>query len=131
MSGKVLLDTNAIIYALNGKSVLPSADYLVSIITEIELLSYSKLSEKDKQNIENLLNNFEILNLCEKTKKITIDIRKKYGIKLPDSIICATAMAHSAILISNDIQLAKIKGLNAVSLETFVVHSSNKLDKIL
>ena len=37
MSGKVLLDTNAIIYALNGKVVLPYAQYLASIIAEIEL----------------------------------------------------------------------------------------------
>ncbi len=48
MSGKILLDTNAIIYALNGKVVLPYAQYLVSIITEIELLSYSKLTHNDK-----------------------------------------------------------------------------------
>ncbi len=67
MSGKVLLDTNAIIYALNGKVVLPYAQYLVSIITEIELFSYSKLSQNDKQNIENLLSHFEILNICKKT----------------------------------------------------------------
>ena len=67
MSGKVLLDTNAIIYALNGKVVLSYAQYLVSIITEIELFSYSKLSQNDKQNIENLLSHFEILNICKKT----------------------------------------------------------------
>ncbi len=119
MSGKVLLDTNAIIYALNGKVVLPYAQYLVSIITEIELFSYSKLSQNDKQNIENLLSHFEILNICKKTKEMTIEIRKEYAIKLPDSIICATAMVNGATLISNDKQLSKIIGLDVVSLEAF------------
>jgi len=37
-----------------------------------------------------------------KIKDMTIEIRKMYGIKLPDSIICATALITSATLISND-----------------------------
>ena len=48
MNGKVLLDTNAVIYALNGGLTLPSADYSISIITEMELFSYSKLTELEK-----------------------------------------------------------------------------------
>jgi len=39
MSGNILLDTNAIIYALNDGLTFPSANYSISIITEIELFS--------------------------------------------------------------------------------------------
>jgi hypothetical protein len=45
MSGKILLDTNAIIYALNDGLKLPQANYSISIITEIELFSYPKLTK--------------------------------------------------------------------------------------
>jgi len=51
MSGRYLLDTNAIIYALNDGKVFPSAHYAISIITEMELLSYPKLKENEKQRV--------------------------------------------------------------------------------
>lgn len=120
MSGKYLLDTNAIIYALNDGKVFPSAHYAISIITEMELLSYPKLKENEKQNIQNLLNHFEIFNITKEIKEQTINIRQKEGIKLPDSIICATAYVNNMILISNDKQLSKIANLKVVSLEAFL-----------
>jgi hypothetical protein len=119
MSGKILLDTNAVIYALNGGLTLPRADYCISIITEMELLSYSKLTKLEEENITNLLNYFEIFNITDKIKNKTIEIRKMYGIKLPDSIICATALIHRATLISNDKQLSKIINLDILSLEEY------------
>ena len=117
MNGKILLDTNAIIYALNDKLVLPDAHYCISIITEIELFSYSKLTTNEHQTITNLLSYFKILNIDEKVKLKTIEIRKEYGIKLPDSIICATAMVNNATLISNDKQLSKVIGLDIKTLQ--------------
>jgi len=120
MSGNILLDTNAVIYALNGGLTFPFANYSISIITEIELFSYSKLTELERENIKRLLNHFKICNIKEEIKEMTIEIRKKYGIKLPDSIICATALVNDSVLISNDKQLSKIEGLNVLSLEDFL-----------
>jgi predicted nucleic acid-binding protein len=119
MSGKILLDTNAVIYALNGGLTLPKADYCISIITEMELFSYSKLTELEEQNIKSLLTYFEIFNITKGIKNKTIEIRKTYGIKLPDSIICATSLINRATLISNDKQLSKIVDLKILSLEEF------------
>ena len=119
MNGKILLDTNAIIYALNSGLTLPNANYSISIITEMELFSYPKLTEFEQTNIQRLLNHFEIFNITERTKEKTIEIRKNYGIKLPDSIICATALVNKATLISNDKQLSKIIGLEILSLEEY------------
>jgi predicted nucleic acid-binding protein len=120
MSGKILLDTNAVIYALNGGLTLPPADYSISIITEMELFSYPKLTDFEKDNIKRLLSHFQIFNINDEIKNMTIEIRKSYGIKLPDSIICATALVHGLILISNDKQLSKIDGLEVLSLERFL-----------
>lgn len=120
MSGKYLLDTNAIIYALNDGLVLPSGKYAISIITEIELLSYPKLSSTEKDKIQTLLRYFEIFNITREIKENTITIRRETGIKLPDSIIGATALVHNLILVSNDKQLSKIKALNVVDLCTIL-----------
>ena len=68
-------------------------------------------------NIKKLLNHFKIYNIDKEIKDMTIEIRKNYGIKLPDSIICATALVSNSILISNDKQLSKIDGLDVLSLE--------------
>ena len=119
MNGKILLDTNAIIYALNSGLTLPNDNYSISIITEMELFSYPKLTEFEQTNIQRLLNHFEIFNITERVKEKTIEIRKNYGIKLPDSIICATALVNKATLVSNDKQLSKIIGLDILSLEEY------------
>ena len=119
MNGKILLDTNAIIYALNDGLILPQSDYCISIITEMELFSYPKLTDTEHQNITRLLNYFQILNITDEVKNKTIEIRKNYGIKLPDSIICATVLINKATLISNDKQLSKIKNLDILTLKEF------------
>ena len=119
MNGKILLDTNAIIYALNYGLKLPQANYSISIITEMELFSYAKLTEHEEDNIKRLLNNFQILTISDTIKTMTIEIRKTYGIKLPDSIICATTLVHGATLISNDKQLSKVLGLKILNLDEY------------
>lgn len=119
MSGRVLLDTNSIIYALNRGVTLPKAYYTTSIITEIELLAYPKITKSEEQNITKLLSHFEVFNIDKGIKVETIEIRKKYGIKLPDAIICATAIVHDAILISSDKQLSKIETLQVLELDPF------------
>jgi len=124
MSGNVLFDTNAIINALNNGLVLPPSNYSISIITEIELFSYAKLTEFDRDNIKALMTHFKIFNISKEIKELTIEIRKNYGIKLPDSIICATALVNDCILISNDKQLSKIDLLNVLVLEDFVSQES-------
>jgi len=97
MSGnKVLLDTNAVLYILNGDETL--ADFLfekelyLSIISEMELLAYKHITDKEQQEINAFLNDFIIVNIDEKIKLSTIEVKKTSGMKLPDSIIAATAI---------------------------------------
>ena len=113
---KYLLDTNSLIYALNRRLQIPLHDYLVSVITEIELLSYSKLSSEDEEAIKALLSNFTIIILDEEIKEQTIAIRKAYKLKLPDSIIVASAIKHNATLVTSDKQLLRLDCLEAVDL---------------
>lgn len=116
-SGKVVLDTNAIINALDRGLYLPSADYYVSVITEIELFSYPKLTESDAKIIRNFMRRISIVPLDDAIKELTIHIRKNYNIKLPDSIVCATALSSKSSLITDDKKLGKIENLKTLTLE--------------
>jgi len=51
MSGKYLLDTNALIYAINRRLKLPEANYAASVITKMELLSWPQLTHDDEQQL--------------------------------------------------------------------------------
>jgi len=102
---KYLLDTNSIIYAINNSFVFPQYQYYFSIITEIELLSFSKLTKEDSDLIKLALSNFESININDGIKATTIKIRKNNKIKLPDSIIIATSLKQDAILVTSDKQL--------------------------
>lgn len=117
---RYLLDTNPIIDAIKAGIRLLEEEYLVSFVTELELLSYSKLSKKEEQSINALLSNFLIVNVNEEIKKKTIELRKRYRLKLPDSIIVATAIIENAVLVTADRQLKKIKELEITELDKIV-----------
>jgi predicted nucleic acid-binding protein len=109
MSGKFLLDTNVLISALNKELIFPKNDYFISIITEIELLSFPKLSETEEFILREFLKNFEIQNINQDIKEKAIEIRRKSFLKLPDSLIIATAVYLNAILVTADKQILKYK----------------------
>ena len=115
-----LFDTNALIYLLKGKSKqLPINDgdnILISFITKIELLSHNSTPEEEK-NINKILENCDIFFIDGDLINKTVDIRKTYGLKLPDSIIAATALRENATLITSDSQI--IKKAPAMSIQIF------------
>ncbi|MDR3693088.1 type II toxin-antitoxin system VapC family toxin [Mucilaginibacter sp.] len=122
MSGnKFLLDTNAVLYILNGDVTL--ADFLfekelyLSIISEMELLSYRNISVQERQKIEEFLGEFIIVNIDENVKLNTIEVKKTSGMKLPDSIIAATAISLKLPLISSDKYFKNVKHLNLIYYE--------------
>ena len=114
---RYLLDTNPIIDAIKASIHLPEGEYLVSFITELELLSFSELTKVEEKSINSLLSHFLIINLNDEIKGMTIKIRKKYRLKLPDSIIVATAIIGDAVLVTADRQLKKIQELKVLELD--------------
>jgi|SRR5690554_4830375 len=105
MSGKYLLDTNALIYAINRKLKLPGADYAVSVITKMELLSWPQLSPSEDLQLRAALSGIQVLQLSETIQEAAIKIRKTTSMKLPDSIIAATAIDGGYVLITDDEKL--------------------------
>jgi predicted nucleic acid-binding protein len=118
---RFLLDTNAILYILAGDQTL--ADFLfekeliISIITEMELLSYKNITPQERQTIKNFISDFTIVNIDEKIKLNTIEVKKTSNMKLPYSIIAATAISLKLPLITSDKQFKSIPDLNLVYYE--------------
>jgi predicted nucleic acid-binding protein len=105
-----VLDTNIVLYLLGGRLLqpLPIGEFYLSIITEMELLSYHFLTETEQMRIQALLSQVTIVNLDETVKNQAIALRQRHRLKLPDAIVCATALATNSTLLSNDAQLARV-----------------------
>ena len=119
MSGsKYLLDTNAVLYILDGDETLINflfeKELYLSIISEMELLSYKDITEKERLSLEGFLSEFIIINIDEKIKLNTIEVKKESSMKLPDSIIAATAISLKLPFITSDKQFKNVKQLNLI-----------------
>ncbi len=137
MSGKYLLDTNAIINLLkdeNTNLIVKDRNevFFVSVITEIELLCYKDLTNGDETSIKGLLNESCIININKKIKDKAIKLKKKNTIKLPDAVICATALVNHLTLVTDDDRLFNIEGLNVIHLSDllykFSANASNSVE---
>jgi len=115
---RFVLDTNTILYILNGDEALAELLYgeklYASIISEMELLSYPGLTARGKNQIRNFLSDLEIVGIDESVRDQTIEVKKKSHLKLPDSIIAATAITLGVPLISADKQFRTVSGLNFI-----------------
>jgi len=114
-----LLDTNIILYLLGGHLAepLPKGNSFVSVITEIELLSYPDLDRQTEQKIRDFLAQLTLINLDEPIKTKAIQLRRQYTLKLPDAIIVATALTLNVPLFSNDLRLNRISDLDCRQLK--------------
>ena len=110
----MLWDTNSIIFFLQDLLPSPSKAFLlkelnqrkpqISIITEIELLSWPKISRVEISSISEFLSNFESIGLTEEIKIATIQLRKSTGLKIPDAVIAATALTQAVPLLTNNLK---------------------------
>ncbi len=115
----ILLDTNVVLYFLGGRltNPLPLGQYFVSVITEIELLSYPSLSSDEEVRIRDFLAKITVVELESSIKDLAITFRKQYRLRLPDAIIAATAQVLKATLFTNDVRLANLTEINTQSVQ--------------
>jgi hypothetical protein len=118
---KFLLDTNAILYILGGDETLAELLYkkalYLSIISEIELLSYKKITAREKQKIKKFIAGFMVVNINDSIRDQTIEIKRSTLLKLPDSIIAASAKVFEIPLVTSDKQFKKVTGLDLLYYE--------------
>ncbi len=113
------LDTNVVLYLLGGRlaNPLPSGKYLISVITEIELLSYPNLTSDEEVEIRDFLTKITVVGIEVNIKELAIALRKQYKLRLPDAIIVATAKSLNATLFTNDLKLASLTEINTQSVK--------------
>ncbi|MBV5308177.1 type II toxin-antitoxin system VapC family toxin [Chromatium okenii] len=107
---KIVLDTNVVLYFLVGRliEVLPPAEFFISVITEMELLSYPLLASAEETIIHDFCSDVTIVDLNREIKSLAIALRRQHRLKLPDALIAATAQYLRATLYTNDLKISSI-----------------------
>ncbi len=107
------LDTNVVIYYLKGEPAVTTfleriaaretALYVASV-TEVELFGFSKLTEKEEEGIELFLETISVIPLDSQIARIAGSLRRRYALKVPDSIIGGTALFTGSTLVTRNIR---------------------------
>ena len=108
-----LLDTNVALYLLGGRlaSPLSPGDYGVSVITQMELLCWPSLTKEETKRVNAFLSTLTLCDLTPAIRMRAVCLRREERLKLPDAIVCATALEYEVELWTNDTRLAKVPGL--------------------
>ena len=104
---RAVFDTNILIDLLSG--VIEANNELgrysqvaISRISWIEVLTGVRDAE-DQNRVESLLAFFEMIELDEAVSRQAIELRKQYRLKVPDSIVFASAKLRGSILVTRDL----------------------------
>lgn len=102
---KVLFDTNVLIDSLNGYSqardvIKDNPDRAISVVTQIELLAGG--NPKYEAGVRALLSGFAILQTEPTIAEYAAIVRREQKLKVPDSIIVASARFTRRTLLTRD-----------------------------
>ena len=113
-----VLDTNIFISLFNNRLAeeIPDGKLGYSVITAIELLSFSGLSKADDQTIRTHLKSLQSVPLDRSVCEKTILLRRQHKLKTPDAIVVASAWVMDAVLLTSDQQLLSIEQVTSRSL---------------
>lgn len=115
-----LADTNILLYILEGQpAVKPfiNDSLAISVVAEIELLGWHKITADEYSTIKQLLNNCFIIELVPAIKEIAIQLKQANKIKLPDAVIAATAIHLGIPLLTADKNMAKLSVIDVLLVE--------------
>ncbi len=105
-----LFSKNAMIFVANAIDQMPN----ISVITEIEALSWLSPDKKKEAIVKAFIEDANILPLSPDVVAQCVKIRRSRKVKTPDAIIAATAIVHSLTLITSDNDFNNIEGLKVV-----------------
>jgi predicted nucleic acid-binding protein len=117
---KYLVDTNVLLYVINGnKAVFEYINerFFISEITEIELLGNKGITDLQLKYRTKIIDNCTIVGLSEYIKRLTIQLKQNYSLKIPDAIIAATAIYLNLPLLTADKDFKKIKELDLILIQ--------------
>lgn len=107
MEQKFLIDTNIVIDFSENKfpettksfvaDIIDNSSF-ISVINKIELLGFSIVIDE----IIEFVALATVIDLDDGIVDMTIELRKKHKIKLPDAIIAATAISHNLTILTRN-----------------------------
>jgi len=104
---KAVFDSNILIDFLNG--IPESKDELslysdkhISIISWIEVMAGVSGSNKEEKTVRKFLDSFTLRNVTLAIAEKSVTLRKQNRIRLPDSIIWATAQTENLLLVTRN-----------------------------
>jgi len=123
MEIEFLLDTNIIIYHLNGDEI--ASNFIdnhfdrtaISFITYIEVLSFPFETEELENQVRQLMNSFKKISITKEVEEETIQIKRLKKIKLPDAIIASISKIRQFTLVTRNEK--DFKNLNIAVLNPF------------
>lgn len=107
------LDTNAVIYYLAKDSpvteridaaIARNTIFYLSAITIVELLRFDKLTAKDEFAIQMFLSICSVINVDVPLATHAATIGRTYKLRLPDSVIAATAAFTGSTLLTRNVR---------------------------
>ncbi|MEK7069075.1 MAG: type II toxin-antitoxin system VapC family toxin [Patescibacteria group bacterium] len=107
-----VLDTNAIIYYVNGDTdaisvlspILENEMIIVPSIVVTELWSSAKATRTEMHVIATFLDSTLIMPLDNTLGKVAGELRRDYRLSLGDSVIAATTLAIGATLLTRNVR---------------------------
>lgn len=121
--GQFLIDNNVISNFFSGLFTEKGMNFIaevldqtpiISVITEIEALSWINPDKSKEQIVKAFVQDATILSLTPAVVAQCINIRRSQKIKTPDAIMAATAIVHNLTLITSDSDFNKINGLQVI-----------------
>ena len=115
-----LADTNCFIYLLDEHPLLlpfAESNWAYSFITEMEILSKKGITLKQDTLIRKMLASCTKVDHNQTITELTIKLRRRYSLKLPDAIIAATAQYLHTPLLTADKAFAQIKEIDCFIIE--------------
>lgn len=116
----ILLDSNVVVNSTKAeydylRRYLDEQTYCVSVVSQIEVLGFHKLSAEDKDDFDELFSQIPILTISEEVVREAIRLRQLRNISLGDAVIAATAIVHKLELVTfNTKDFKWIDNLNLV-----------------
>jgi len=118
-----LLDSNVIIYSYSNeyeylRKLIIDGSCSVSEISRIEVLGYHALKKEEEKYFKDVFEYVSIILPDQDIFDRAIEIRKKYNLKLGDSLIAATALVNNLEIYTRNLsdfeRVGKLKCINPV-----------------
>lgn len=104
-----LIDSNILIYSYSTKyeylrELIVNESCVLSEISRVEVLGYHRLKEEEEKYFKDVFDYASVIIPDQSIFNQAIEIRKKFNLKLGDSLIAATAIVHKLEIYSRNLE---------------------------